>query len=97
MYKKIYKPLIAGIVLTPAILVSGCANSKDYPEPQTHAKDIEITIPEKRDDGQLKMIDADGREYLQYNGKIHINNDGSDGNPIDIVIYTNESEGNEFN
>lgn len=94
MHNRLY---FGGIVLAATILASGCANNKDYPEPQVHAKDIEITIPDKRSDGQLTIIDSDGREYLHYNGKIHINNDGSDGNPIDIVVYTNESDEHEFN
>lgn len=97
MNKKVLKTVLTAMAFLSVFLLSGCANSNDYPEPQAKAKNIEIKVPSKRDDGQLIIIDSDGREYLQFNGKIHIKNDGSDGNPIDIVIYTNESEGNEFN
>ena len=42
------------------------------------------------------MVDPDGNDYLQFNGIIHIESDGSNGKPIKIMIYQNESEDYEF-
>lgn len=85
---------IAGLFIFTATLgLAGCSGSEKKVE---SLEPINISVSDKREDGSLTMVDPDGNNYLQFNGIIHIESDGSM-EPIKIMIYQNESEDYEFN
>ena len=85
---------IAGLFIFTATLgLAGCSGSEKKAE---SLEPINISVSDKREDGSLTMVDPDGNNYLQFNGIIHIESDGSNGKPIKIMIYQNESEDYEF-
>lgn len=85
---------IAGLFIFTATLgLTGCSGSEKKVET---LEQIHISVSDKREDGSLTMVDPDGNNYLQFNGIIHIESDGSNGKPIKIMIYQNESEDYEF-
>lgn len=86
---------IAGLFIFAATLgLAGCSGSEKKAE---LLEPISISVSDKREDGSLTMVDPGGNNYLQFNGIIHIESDGSNGKPIKIMIYQNESEDYEFN
>lgn len=86
--------IIAGLFIFAATLgLTGCSENEKKAEP---LEPIHISVSDKREDGSLTMVDPDGNNYLQFNGIIHIESDGSNGKPIKIMIYQNESEDYEF-
>lgn len=90
-----HKGIIIGIILIASVIgfSIGCTKT----EKKEPLKKITIETTTKREDGSLTMYDPDGSEYLRFNGVIHIENDGSNGQPIEIKVYQNESEDYEFN
>lgn len=90
--------IIAGLFIFAAVFCLASCGSKENKDNQTEKlKPLTIDISDKRQDGSLTMVDTEGNNYLQFDGIIHIENDGSNGEPIKIVVYQNEAENYEFN
>ena len=92
--------IVAGLFIFAAVFCFTSCESKGNEDNQTKIEKIKpltIDIPDKRQDGSLTMVDTEGNNYLQFDGIIHIKNDGSNGEPIKIVVYQNEAENYEFN
>ena len=52
--------------------------------------DIVIDVEEPCSEGYLTVFSDEGITYFQYNGEILIENDGKNGQPIQISIYVPE-------
>lgn len=52
--------------------------------------DIVIDVPEPCTEGHLTVFSDEGITYFQYSGDILIENDGKNGQPIQISIYVPE-------
>lgn len=55
-------------------------------KPKVEIKDLVINTPEKKTAGTVKIKDPDGTVIFEYYGQIYINNNGSDGKPVEVVI-----------
>lgn len=53
-------------------------------------KNLEIEIPEVNDFGTVTVYDSDGVVY-SYQGEVEILNDGTNGQPIEVVMDINEN------
>lgn len=89
--------IIAGLFIFTAVFCLASCGSKGNQTKTEKLEPLTIDIPDKRQDGSLTMVDTEGNNYLQFDGIIHIKNDGSNGEPIKIVVYQNEAENYEFN
>ena len=79
--------IIAGLFIFAAVFCLASCGSKENKDNQTEKlKPLTIDISDKRQDGSLTMVDTEGNNYLQFDGIIHIENDGSNGEPIKIVV-----------
>lgn len=97
---KVIRNIFLVLLLVVVIyLLTGCGPKKEYSEKQTRddIDNLVIDVPESRQDGVLDIYDPDGVQYLHYYGKIHIDNDGTNGQAIKVTVYMNESEEYEFN
>lgn len=92
MKRKVFILLTIVCSFLVGVFVDGCANDEQKEE----LEDIVIQTSNHREDGNLTMYDQDGNEYLRFDGIIHIDSDGSNGQPIKVRVYQNESEDYEF-
>lgn len=98
--KKDFKIFLASSILILGI-VSGFIMKVLENEPVKQEKEIykettplTIEIPEKRNDGTLKVLYEDGSVFYQYSGEIDILNNGRNGEEIEIVVHLPYSSDN---
>ena len=56
------------------------------PKEKVKIEDLVINTPKKKTSGIVKFKDPDGAINYEYFGQIYINNDGTNGKPVEIVI-----------
>ena len=81
------------LIANAAVIVLNCYSHwnqkeavKEYKESQ-EAEDLVIDVPEPCTEGYLTVSDYAGVTHFQYEGEIIIENDGLNGEPINIQIH----------
>ena len=105
-HRKWYEPimLVGIIIIVVGIFTTVLNNYLDHASEENQkksveeykqsqeAEDIVINIPEPCTEGYLTVFDSEGVTHSQYSGDILIENDGTNGRPIEIYVYVSPED-----
>ena len=89
--------ILAGIAMSLLMMLESFSSTiaadavEDYKQSE-EADPLVIDIPTPCNKGHITVQDEEGATHFQYGGHIVIENDGKDGNPIEIYVYVESND-----